>query len=132
MKIVDEKFNLLQRFISWREKHITDKQFILVLSLLVGLFTALAAYVLKFLVEYIKEFLTENFDSTGANWLYLVYPVVGILLTSLFIRKLCVMISVTESRRSCMPFLESRAASSGIISGRQSVLLPLPSEWVVQ
>ena len=58
MKIVDEKFNLLQRFISWREKHITDKQFILVLSLLVGLFTALAAYVLKFLVEYIKEFLT--------------------------------------------------------------------------
>lgn len=87
MKIVDEKFNLLQRFISWREKHITDKQFILVLSLLVGLFTALAAYVLKFLVEYIKEFLTENFDSTGANWLYLVYPVVGILLTSLFIRK---------------------------------------------
>ena len=87
MKIVDEKFNLLQRIISWREKHITDKQFILVLSLLVGLFTALAAYVLKFLVEYIKEFLTENFDSTGANWLYLVYPVVGILLTSLFIRK---------------------------------------------
>lgn len=38
-------------------------------------------------MEYIKEFLTENFDSTGANWLYLVYPVVGILLTSLFIRK---------------------------------------------
>ena len=71
MKIVDEKFNLLQRFISWREKHITDKQFILVLSLLVGLFTALAAYVLKFLVEYIKEFLTENLIQrvpTGSIW----------------------------------------------------------------
>ena len=99
MKIVDEKFNLLQRFISWREKHITDKQFILVLSLLVGLFTALAAYVLKFLVEYIKEFLTENFDSTGANWLYLVYPVVGILLTSLFIRKVCLLYTSPEPTR---------------------------------
>ena len=41
---------------------------------------------LKFLVEWIKEFLTENFDSTGVNWLYLVYPVFGIFLTGLFIR----------------------------------------------
>ena len=87
MKTKADKFNILQNFITWREKHIPDKQFILILSLLVGVFTALAAYVLKFLVEYIKEFLTENFDTTQANWLYLVYPVVGILVTSLFIRK---------------------------------------------
>ena len=46
----------------------------------------MAASLLKFLIEYIKHFLTENFDSTGVNWLYLVYPVVGILLTGLFIR----------------------------------------------
>lgn len=87
MKVSDDRYSLLLRFLHWRETHIKDKHFILILSLLVGVFTALAAYVLKFLVEYIKEFLTENFDSTGANWLYLVYPVVGILLTSLFIRK---------------------------------------------
>lgn len=78
---------MLQHFIAWREKHIKDKQFILMLSLLVGVFTALAAYVLKFLVEYIKEFLTNRFDPMGANWLYLVYPVVGIFITGLFIRK---------------------------------------------
>lgn len=87
MKVSDDRYSLLLHFLHWRETHIKDKHFILILSLLVGVFTALAAYVLKFLVEYIKEFLTENFDSTGANWLYLVYPVVGILLTSLFIRK---------------------------------------------
>lgn len=87
MKVSDDRYSLLLRFLHWRETHIKNKHFILILSLLVGVFTALAAYVLKFLVEYIKEFLTENFDSTGANWLYLVYPVVGILLTSLFIRK---------------------------------------------
>lgn len=82
----DEKRTWLQRFISWREKHITDKQFTLILSFLVGIFTALAAYVLKFLVGYIEKVLTESFDITGANWLYLVYPVVGIFLTGLFIR----------------------------------------------
>lgn len=88
MNIADDNNNLLQRLLVWREKHIKDRQFILLLSFIVGVCTALAAYVLKFLVEYIKEFLTENFDSTGANWLYLVYPVVGIFLTSLFIRKI--------------------------------------------
>ena len=87
MKTEGDKYNILQNFIRWREKHIPDKQFVLILSLLVGVFTALAAYILKFLVEYIKEILTERFDTTQANWLYLVYPVVGILVTSLFIRK---------------------------------------------
>ena len=85
--IIDEnKKSWLQRFILWREKKIKEKQFILILSFLAGIFTALAAWFLKFLVEWIKEFLTENFDSTGVNWLYLVYPVIGIFLTGLFIR----------------------------------------------
>lgn len=87
MKISQEKYSWLQRFIDWRVKHIKDRQFILILSFLVGIFTALAAYVLKFLVEYIKEFLTENFNPMEVNWMYLVYPVVGILVTGLFIRK---------------------------------------------
>ena len=85
--IIDEnKKSWLQRFILWREKKIKEKHFILILSFLAGIFTALAAWFLKFLVEWIKEFLTENFDSTGVNWLYLVYPVFGIFLTGLFIR----------------------------------------------
>ena len=84
--VTTEKKSLFQRFLLWREKKIKDKHFILMLSFVVGIITALAASLLKFLIEYIKHFLTENFDSTGANWLYLVYPVVGILLTGLFIR----------------------------------------------
>ena len=81
-----EKKSLFQRFLAWRTKKIKDKHFILILSFVVGILTALAASLLKFLIEYIKHFLTENFDTTGVNWLYLVYPVVGILLTGLFIR----------------------------------------------
>ena len=64
--IIDEnKKSWLQRFILWREKKIKEKHFILILSFLAGIFTALAAWFLKFLVEWIKEFLTENFQSWG-------------------------------------------------------------------
>ena len=76
--LIEDKKSLLQSFILWREKRIKEKHFILILSFLVGIFTALAAWFLKFLVEWIKEFLTENFDSTGVNWLNFLYPVEGI------------------------------------------------------
>ncbi len=75
-----------QRFLLWREKKIKEKQFILILSFLVGIFTALAAFILKELIHWIERFLTDNFDVTEANYLYLVYPVVGIFLAGLFVR----------------------------------------------
>ena len=76
----------LPRFIRWREQHIKDRQFILMLSFVVGIGTALAALLLKQLIHWIQMFLTDHFDTTEANYLYLVYPVVGILLTGLFVR----------------------------------------------
>ena len=42
-----EKESWLQRFIIWRENNIKEKHFILVLSFLVGIGTAIAAIVLK-------------------------------------------------------------------------------------
>ena len=76
----------LPRFIRWREQHIKDRQFILMLSFVVGIGTALAALLLKQLIHWIQWFLTDHFDTTEANYLYLVYPVAGILLTGLFVR----------------------------------------------
>ncbi|NDW12334.1 chloride channel protein [Bacteroides sp. 214] len=75
-----------QRFLLWRERTIKEKQFILILSLFVGVFTAIATYVLKMLIHTIQNFLTDNFSATGANYLYLVYPVVGIFIAGLFVR----------------------------------------------
>jgi CIC family chloride channel protein len=85
-----EKINIgiIQRFIIWRENEIQEKHFILMLSFLVGLFTAFAALILKYLIHLIQNFLTDNFDSTEANYLYLVYPVVGIFLAGLFVRNI--------------------------------------------
>lgn len=76
----------LNNFINWREKHISDRQFILVLSLLVGFFAAVAAFVLHWLIDKIEWILTSRFSITSFNWLYLVFPVVGIYLTSLFVK----------------------------------------------
>lgn len=82
----EEKKSLLQRFIVWREKNVKEKHFVLILSFVVGICTALAALILKTLIHAIQHFLTENFTTTEANYLYLLYPVVGILLAGLFVR----------------------------------------------
>lgn len=58
----------------------------LLISFFVGIFTACAGLLLKWLIGQIEHLLTQEFSNTGANWLYLVYPVVGIWLTMLFIR----------------------------------------------
>ena len=71
------------RFTQWREEHISPKTFTLVLAVLVGLCSAFAALTLKNIIHFIQHFLTENFDTNEANYLYLLYPVIGILLLTL-------------------------------------------------
>ncbi len=70
----------------WLKEHYSMKHIVLLLSLVVGVCTGLAGIVLKTLVEEIHALLTHGFDESEMNWLYLIYPAIGILLTSLFIR----------------------------------------------
>ena len=58
----------------------------LILALLVGFFAAVAAFLLHWIINQIVMLLTSGFETSHANWLYLVYPVIGIYLTSLFVR----------------------------------------------
>ena len=81
-----EQPTLTQRFISWRGQYVTDRQFTLILSFLVGLLAAVAAFILHWLIEEIQMLLTSGFSIQTFNWMYLVYPVIGIYLTSLFVR----------------------------------------------
>ena len=76
----------LHRLYEWRVEHISDRMFILILALLVGFFAAVAAFSLHWIINQIVVLLTSSFEKSRANWLYLVYPVVGIYLTSLFVR----------------------------------------------
>ena len=76
----------LQRLHEWRVQNVSDKMFLLILAFLVGLLSAVAAFVLHSLINTVVTLLTGRFHADTYNWLYLVYPVVGIYLTSLFVR----------------------------------------------
>ena len=76
----------LQQLHEWRVEHVSEKMFMIILALIVGFFAAVAAFLLHWIINQIVLLLTSSFDRTHANWLYLVYPVVGIYLTSLFVR----------------------------------------------
>jgi len=70
----------------WRVANVSDKMFLLILAFVVGLLSAVAAYILHGLINTIVALLTGKFQTDSYNWLYLVYPVIGIYLTSLFVR----------------------------------------------
>ena len=78
--------DLIAYLLRWRRRNLSDKNFVLLISFFVGIFTACAGLLLKWLIGQIEHLLTHEFSITGANWLYLVYPVIGVWLTMLFIR----------------------------------------------
>ena len=78
--------DLMMRLLMWREKHINEHNFVLFLSFVIGICTAAAALILKFLIHFIQNMLTSHFDTDGANYLYLIYPIIGILLAGLYVR----------------------------------------------
>ncbi|NOU59378.1 chloride channel protein [Marinifilum caeruleilacunae] len=78
--------SLLSRFLIWRVKNIKERQFVLILSFLVGVVSGLAALVLKNTIHFTHHFLTHRLHVESANLLYLAYPAVGILLTVLFVK----------------------------------------------
>ena len=82
----DNRTTVIDSLINWREKYLSQRQFVLLLSFFVGIFTSILAYLLKQFISWIASLLTAGFDATGSNWLFLVYPVVGIFLTALFIK----------------------------------------------
>lgn len=81
-----KKESLFYRFLLWREKRIKEKNFILIISFLVGICTAASAIVLKNLIHFIQHLLSGDFAADQVNYLYLLYPVTGILLAGLFVK----------------------------------------------
>ena len=70
---------LSDNILTWRQKHFSDKRFILVLAFFVGIFAALAA------LHIIQKLLTVEIGANQYNWMYLILPVIGIFITMLFV-----------------------------------------------
>jgi CIC family chloride channel protein len=80
-----KKPSLLAKFINWRKNNVKDRQFILILSIIVGLASGLAAVVIKNLVHIIQKYL-DYFAANNSEYLYIFYPLIGLLITVLFIK----------------------------------------------
>ncbi len=77
---------LFMKFLLWRDRHIKERNFVLVLAFFVGIFSGLAAIVLKFLIHFISTTLTSRINLESGNYLYILLPAVGVVLTALFVR----------------------------------------------
>lgn len=74
------------KVVAWRERHIKESQFIYLLALVVGVVCGFAAQLLKFLIHAISGLLNSHLSDTTVNFTNLVYPVVGILIVTLFVK----------------------------------------------
>ncbi len=75
------------KLIIWRRRYFKEKRFMLFLALVVGAITAMAGLLLKWIIENIRHLLTNQFSVSESNVMFLIYPVLGIWLTSIFTRR---------------------------------------------
>lgn len=72
--------------IEWRERHISEKHLVLLLSFFVGAFSAAAAGLLKSFIHIIQQLVEGHLIAGGHTWWYLITPVIGITLAALFVK----------------------------------------------
>jgi CIC family chloride channel protein len=63
-----------------------QKRLVYFLSLIVGVASALAAVILKNTIHFTHRILTEGFVKDSESYLYLAYPLIGIIITVLFVK----------------------------------------------
>ena len=72
--------------VEWRERHISEKHLVLLLSFFVGCFSAMAASLLKSFIHLIQWFVEQHLIAETHTWWYLITPVIGITLAALFVK----------------------------------------------
>lgn len=69
-----------------RFSHLSERERVIILSFLVGLFSGFAAILLKNIIHISSKFLTEDFDALQENYHYFLYPGIGILITYIYVK----------------------------------------------
>ncbi len=78
--------SLLGKFLVWRVKHISHRQFVLLLSIVIGFLAGIAAVVIKNSVHFIQELLIHDSIKEYKSYLYFAYPLIGIAVAVVFIK----------------------------------------------
>ncbi len=72
--------SLLRKFLIWKYKHISERNFIYILSVLVGFLAGLGTVLLKNFTHYIQELFEINSFRNYQSSLYFILPIIGLLL----------------------------------------------------
>lgn len=75
---------VLTRFLIWKYKHISERNFVYLLSILVGLLAGLVTVTLKNLTYFIQSLLEGKFIKDYQTTLYFIFPIIGLLLVFVF------------------------------------------------
>ena len=76
------------KLLVWRVRHLQNRHFNLILSLIVGLGSGIMVVVLKNSVHYVKEFLTSDFIKEYHHYLFFIYPLIGLTLVYFIVKKI--------------------------------------------
>src|SRR5690606_6758629 len=79
--------HFIERLNQWRIQRISNRNFLVILAVVVGVVGGLAASALKALTFHIAEFLQNDVSWDFRGYLYLFFPMIGILLSVLYVRK---------------------------------------------
>jgi len=78
--------NYLDKINQYRKSKISNRNFLVVLAVIVGILAGLAAAVLKSLTHHIEEFLQSDWHWKYKYYLFFIFPMIGVLLTVLYIK----------------------------------------------
>lgn len=70
----------MRKFLIWKYKHISERQFIYILSVVVGVLAGMGTVVLKNLTHLIRLLLDLDFLKNYQNTLYFIFPIIGLAL----------------------------------------------------
>lgn len=81
-----QKRTLLTRFLIWRMKHIADKQFIYLISIIIGFTSGVVAVIIKNLTHFIQVLLEGKLIKEYHTALSFIFPIIGITISYFIIR----------------------------------------------
>jgi CIC family chloride channel protein len=84
--MVDLFLNLLKRPVSYLGKKLSDRQFLILSSVLVGLTSGLAAVGVKYVVHSIGQLVTFYATNYEEFFLFALFPTIGLLITVFYVR----------------------------------------------
>ena len=110
--MLNRKKRLIYKINQWRIQRISNRNFLVILAVVTGLVGGLAAAGLKALTHHIASVLQNDVQSQYKYYLYVSFPLIGILLTVLYVRRF---IRKSKFEHGITPILYAISRKSSLI-----------------